>query len=196
MGVLLIAMMPKAKLQDISLLDPQIRARGIAELGEKDANGGIVPKRVISSKLRMSVLVGLEGTGHLYLIKVVEDMFNINDEISKDRTPCISFDPYLTLTSMEMSTLTYMRMLEKARTEMRDLANQEQDLSWPGHLARLCMEMSYPIGHGTHKALYYMDLRLLVEVAEEMGIDIRVVYLKRSAHDLFIANAVHRHFQE
>ncbi|CAN0408704.1 unnamed protein product [Laminaria digitata] len=57
------------------------------------------------------------------------------------------------------------------------------------------MLTSYPSGLGPDKALRYLDLRMLAEVAEEEGVDLRVLYLRRSAKDLLIANTIHRKFQ-
>jgi len=46
------------------------------------------------------------------------------------------------------------------------------------------------------KVFKYMDLRLLAEVAEAAGVDFRVLYLRRKARDIILANTVHRHFQK
>jgi len=43
---------------------------------------------------------------------------------------------------------------------------------------------------------YYANLRHLVENAENEGIDVHIVYLRRSARDMLISDLVHRHFEE
>lgn len=55
---------------------------------------------------------------------------------------------------------------------------------------------SFPTGNGPDKVIHYVDLRLIAELAEEEGIDFRVVYLQRPAKDMLIANTVHRQFPE
>jgi len=42
----------------------------------------------------------------------------------------------------------------------------------------------------------YMDLRLLAQTAEAEGVDFRVLYLRRPARDIILANTVHRDFQK
>ncbi|CAN0311826.1 unnamed protein product [Scytosiphon promiscuus] len=44
--------------------------------------------------------------------------------------------------------------------------------------------------------MQYVDPRLMAEAAEAEGVDFRVLYLKRSAKELLLADTVHRHFQE
>lgn len=56
--------------------------------------------------------------------------------------------------------------------------------------------MSYPRLNGPEKVMQYNDLKKIAEEAESAGLDMRVLYLKRSARDLIIANTVQRHFQE
>lgn len=199
-GMLLPVIMSEAKPEDASLVGPKTIfstwERNTTELAPKPTVRGILPKTVISSKLRLSILIGLEGSGHHYLIKAADDMFETNNEISIRTTSCISLGPYLTLTSIESSPLVYTRMLERARIEMHDLALEEKSLPWTGHLARMCSETSYPDGNGPQKALHYVDLRVLAEMAETEGVDIRFIYLRRSAHEIILADTVHRRFQE
>ncbi|CAN0332103.1 unnamed protein product, partial [Hapterophycus canaliculatus] len=44
--------------------------------------------------------------------------------------------------------------------------------------------VSYPYSVGAHKVFQYTDLRMLADLAEEEGVDLRVVYLRRSAQDM------------
>ncbi len=46
------------------------------------------------------------------------------------------------------------------------------------------------------KVFKYMDLRLLAEVAEDAGVDFRVLYLRRKARDIILADTVHRQFHK
>ena len=190
-GLLLPGLVSEAKVKSVSLVDFVISTPHNSTRSEE-----IVSKTVVSSKLRMSVLVGLEGSGHHYLGQAISDMFNSNDEISETTTPCVDIGAYYTKISMKSSPHAYSYLCKHAREDMQNLALQEQSLPWPGHLTHLCREQSYPSGNGQNKVVHYIDLRMLAEIAEEEGVDIRVVYLKRSAHDLLVANTVHRGFQE
>ncbi|CAN0314861.1 unnamed protein product, partial [Scytosiphon promiscuus] len=54
--------------------------------------------------------------------------------------------------------------------------------------------ISYPYLGGSNKVFQYTDLRMLAEAAENEGVDLRILYLKRSANELVIANTIHRDF--
>lgn len=49
---------------------------------------------------------------------------------------------------------------------------------------------------GGEQVFQYVDLRQLAENAEREGIDMRVIYLRRSAKDMLFSNIVHRRFEE
>lgn len=74
-------------------------------------------------------------------------------------------------------------------------AEMERTMDDSGIIVHLDMA-SFPAGHGPNKVITYPDVRLLAEVAEEEGIDLRVVYLQRSARDMLISDTVHRSFLE
>ena len=80
---------------------------------------------------------------------------------------------------------------------MRLLARVGEALQYPGTLRSMHGRQrlnSYPMGTGPNKALKYFDLRMLAEVAEAEGVDLRVLYLRRPVKQLVIANTVHRRF--
>lgn len=54
--------------------------------------------------------------------------------------------------------------------------------------------MSYPNFDGQDKTLQYVDFQVLAEEAEKAGVDLRIIYLSRSARDILVADTVHRHF--
>lgn len=54
--------------------------------------------------------------------------------------------------------------------------------------------MSYPNYNGEGKALQYVDLRLLAEEAERAGVDLRMVYLSRSARSILVSDTQHNHY--
>lgn len=199
-GLLLTVIMPEARLDNVLPAGPKITTskweKNAAEPRSKHTRVRVVLKTVISSKLHMSVLVGLEGSGNHYMMEMIIEMFRTNGQISNQATPCLMHRLFLTLKSMESSTWMYSQVLEEAKAEMHDLAIQEPNLPWPGHLARLCMDMSYLSGIGARKVMHCMDLHVVAKMAEEEGVGLRVVYLKRSDHDILVANTIHRNFQE
>lgn len=54
--------------------------------------------------------------------------------------------------------------------------------------------MSFPNFNGNDKALQYVDFRLLAEEAERAGVDVRFVYLARSARSILISDTQHNHY--
>ncbi len=54
--------------------------------------------------------------------------------------------------------------------------------------------MSYPNLNGPDKTLQYVDFRLLAEEAERAGVDVRFIYLNRSAKSILISNTEHHHY--
>lgn len=51
--------------------------------------------------------------------------------------------------------------------------------------------MSYPNYGGSDKPLQYVDVRLLAAAAEDEGVDLRLVYLSRSALDIVVSTTRH-----
>ena len=54
--------------------------------------------------------------------------------------------------------------------------------------------MSYPNFEGPDKALQYVDFRLLAEEAERAGVDVRFVYLNRSARSILVSDTQHHNY--
>lgn len=54
--------------------------------------------------------------------------------------------------------------------------------------------MSYPTGNGPMKVLMTPDIRILAKLAEEAGVDLRVIVLSRGYGDIFRSTRIHRHF--
>lgn len=50
--------------------------------------------------------------------------------------------------------------------------------------------------HTVPKVFGYLDLELLAEVAEAEGVDFRVLYLRRPARDIVVADTIHRDFHK
>ena len=160
----------------------------------------VVPKTVISSNMRFVFPVGLEGTGHHYFVAVERHLFRTNQNLVEipDRAN-IDGELYTINYSMGHSAQHYSTAHARARADMRILAQYGTAINFPGTLVSMHgkrSKFSYPRGIGPNKALMYFDLRMLAEVAEAEGVDLRVLYLRRPVKGILIANTVHRHFQK
>lgn len=54
--------------------------------------------------------------------------------------------------------------------------------------------MSYPNFNGAEKTLQYVDFRLLAEEAERAGVDVRFVFLTRSARSILVSDTEHNNY--
>lgn len=166
----------------------------------------VVPKTVHSSTLRLLFAVGLEGVGHHYFFQAVDDVFTRHNNLVR-LNKCDLAEPYYLTSSMSQSVSHYEEQMDQARRQMRALkglilpdgsvatmqgANLMSDHV---HCEDIGGMLSYPHNPGPDKVLQYVDLRMLAEAAEAEYVDLRVVYLQRSAKDLIISNTAHRHFQ-
>ena len=156
----------------------------------------IVPKTIFSSKLRLVFVLGVEGTGHHYLVSVDSHLFRNHEQLV--HIPYDGFNGHLydLKYSMAEGVARYSEALDRARDNMRELAQRGAEMEHPGTVVFTYERFSYPNGHGPNKVLKYIDLRIMAEMAEEQGLDFRVVYLHRDIKNLIIANTVHRDFQK
>ena len=70
--------------------------------------GGILPKTVFSSKLRLVFLVGLEGTGHHYMVNAFNNVFSGETFKRPQKRECASMYARLELQhSMDSSPSNY-----------------------------------------------------------------------------------------
>lgn len=167
--------------------------------------GGLVSKTVTSSKMRLVLMAGLEGAGHHYLHRAVDVMFSAHAELTR-LVECHMVPAYYIVDAMATSPLHYAEMVDQARIQMRNLALEEQRLPSPGTVATLVLEgvcrpgtvgqLSFPNFAGPNKVFQHIDVRMLAEVAEAEGVDLRIVYLQRSARGLLLSNTDHRGFEE
>ena len=67
---------------------------------------------------------------------------------------------------------------------MRQLAQHGSSLAPEEAVVMLCGKYSYPQNKGVDKVFQYIDLGTLADLAEQEGVDLRVIYLKRPAHDI------------
>ncbi|CAM9869775.1 unnamed protein product [Ectocarpus sp. 4 AP-2014] len=154
----------------------------------------VVPKTHVSDIFRLVFVAGLEGTGHHYIIGTNESLFGDNLDLPRRSGGHISVSTYYAPEMMGGEAERFTTTSHQAMENMRHLAEWAGTLSSPGTLEFITIACSYPLNGGSSKVMQYMDLRRIAETAEGEGIDFRVVYLRRSAKDMVIANTVHRSF--
>lgn len=168
---------------------------------------GLVQKTVVSSRLRLVFFVGMEGTGHHLFSHVFNNMFMEHSDLQYVPVCDIGTSTYLP--QMLAKVKSYNDSLESMRQELRILAASEKNLPEFGTIATVqrshplqfknCAEfgqLSFPNKVGPDKVQKYPDLRTLAEVSEEEGVDVRFLYLQRSAWDFIISNTNHRKFHK
>ncbi|CAM9392363.1 unnamed protein product [Scytosiphon promiscuus] len=156
--------------------------------------GPAVSKTVFSDKMRLVFLVGLEGAGHHYFTDAAKAMFREHPSLLHNGTMFQSGSEFYIPNAMGKSSADFEKAVRKGQKRMEDLAQLGERLPPPGSL-KIFKGKSFPSGFGVHRAMQYVDPRLTAEAAEAEGVDLRVVYLKRSAKELILADTVHRQFQ-
>lgn len=162
---------------------------------ERTSIDGVVTKTRVSSKLRLMFYVGLEGSGHNYMDGVFEDMYSKHRKRLLRIDNPVAMSTFYLADSMTRGVSGYANLCDLATRSMASLAKRAEGLAPPGTVAKTLGRISYPNLIGPKKALQYVDVRMMAEEAETAGVDFRIVYLRRSARDLVIANTVHRNFQ-
>lgn len=154
-----------------------------------------ISKTIRSSKLRLVFWVGLEGSGHHTMVQSFDRAFGTNQGRDPNGGNCfIGADRYYLTHAMAKSPTHYAAIIDRARDDMRALARSAKSVSSPGAVETLCGRWSYPSDAGRDKVFQYLDVALMAELAEAEGVDLRIIYLKRSAQDILISTTVHRHF--
>ncbi|CAM9871547.1 unnamed protein product [Scytosiphon promiscuus] len=145
-------------------------------------------KTVFSDKMRVIFLVGLEGVGHHYLRLALSEASQKLPNLIQEASACNC--------SWQSGTISqYIADLDLARQQMQSFAQVKEGLQeGQAKLVHFVHCVSYPYSGGVHKVFQYTDLRMLADLAEEGGVDFRVVYLRRSAGDMVVADTVHRQF--
>lgn len=148
-----------------------------------------VAKKAFSDRMRLFFMVGVEGTGHHYLHAALGKMFTNHEEFTRIQRCNLTY-PY-DLAKYLRNHSKYVEDVQRARHEMQEMAVLEKTLPPGGGMLILqgCKEnwvgmQSFPNYHGRNKALQYPDVRMLAEVAEAEGVDLRVIFLKRDAEQI------------
>eukprot|EP00752_Nemacystus_decipiens_P011461 g10177.t1 len=160
---------------------------------ERTVPTGVVPKTIESDEVRFVFMAGLEGSGHHYVLAVAKAVREDNPDLPRLGQQ-LNVRPFYVPTAMGGSASKYATRKDSGREAMRVLAEQAAGLPDPA-IYFPKRALSYPQNTGPQKVMQYLDLRRMAEAAESEGLDVRVVYLKRSAQDMVISNTVHRQFQ-
>lgn len=88
--------------------------------------GGVQQKTVESSKLRLVFVVGLEGAGHHYIIKALEDTFQDHNEGELRLNRCPMSKPYILMNALAEGPENYTAAHEQASRDMSALALEEE----------------------------------------------------------------------
>lgn len=195
-----------ANLVDVGIQgDKRAVAEGAGYTSSGQSRNGIVEKTVVSSHFRLVFVVGLEGTGHHYFVPVLERVFDDNKDLARINACAVPW-PYCTYKAMSDSPSAYARALDEGISGMRDLAAEAAKVEAPGTFAsaqqmdtskKNCgLRFSYPFGSGQDKVYQYVDVTLMAQAAEAAGVDLRLVYLQRSAKAIMLADGTHRRFQQ
>eukprot|EP00903_Cladosiphon_okamuranus_P013988 g13009.t1 len=160
----------------------------------------VVEKKAVSSRMRIVFLVGLEGTGHHYLADVFENICKTAAvpcpkvcSVAKALYPGVS---------IPKSKEDYKRARRDLRQEMQNLATFAEEelpegkatMASFGACRFVSGMMSYPNYNGQEKTLQYVDFRLLAEEAERAGVDVRFVFLTRSARSILVSDTEHNNY--
>ena len=54
--------------------------------------------------------------------------------------------------------------------------------------------MSYPNFGGNDKSIHHPDVRFIAKIAEQAGVDLRILVLQRHAKQILVSTTIHRHF--
>lgn len=167
------------------------------DLVPTELDSSILSKTVFSSNMRMVLAVGVEGTGHKYVLEIHDHMFDTNDQLVQfPSNDLINVGIYRVLHSMGHDVHFYSDIIDTARRQMRKMAKRAEHIPFPGTIAVIHGKYSHPMGSGPSKLMHYLDLQMLAKVAEEEGVDFRILYLRRSVKGIIIADTVHRQLQK
>lgn len=153
------------------------------------------PKKIVSDNFRFVFIAGLEGAGHHYLMSAENHMFDSNPDISRIAEGYeISPWPYYVPVAMGGNASSFAEAENQAAEQMQNMAKEVARLPFPGTVCVTHNAWSYPTFTGAGKVMNYIDVQRMAAAAEAGGVDMRVVYLRRTAKDIVVANTVHRDF--
>jgi len=164
----------------------------------------VVKKDAVSSKVRFVFFAGLEGSGH----------HGVNSAYKECGVMCASAkavaQELLAGGDQPHGAFVYGRQTDEQIRSHRAAAIdafrrvEAEHGSGPARLVFLNAappllgdgtgEMSYPNYSGSDKALHNPDVTVLARLAEDAGVDLRVVVLRRGAEDILRSTTMHRHF--
>lgn len=174
----------------------QVGAVELDVMPEQGQHHDWVPKTVVSTQMRLVFTMGLEGTGHHFMFQVDRNVHKNNPHLPRMDDFHLDTKLYYVPFKFGEDPSRYVDVRKRAREQMKELSIRAKSLTSPGVVEVQRGGISYPNGGGRNKVLAYIDAREFAEAAEAENVDLRVLYLRRSAKEMLIANTVHRPFQE
>ncbi|CAM9772545.1 unnamed protein product [Discosporangium mesarthrocarpum] len=170
-----------------------------------------VRKKTYSDNLRLVFYAGLEGTGHhmfrsLMRPCVQEGFCESRCMLSAALFPGMGYSH--DVEHFEDAIDQLGKGLDELRSYEEELAKrQEQNENERSVIIPLntfnCNnegvrtgEMSFPNFGGGDKAIKHVNMRVLAALAEEKGVDLRIVYLQRDSAEILRSTVLHRNFAD
>ena len=171
------------------------------------ASGSVVVKKdAVSSKVRFVFFAGLEGSGHHGINSAYKKcgvMCAIANAVTQElyaggSTPHGAF-VYGDQTDKQIRARRAAAIDAFRRVEAEHGSGPARLVFVNGgagldKLQNKSGEMSYPNYAGPNKVLHSPDVTVLARLAEDAGVDLRVVVLRRGAEDILRSTTMHRHF--
>ena len=178
-------------------LNSSLEVRGVHQQSFSRPADGVLVKKTVSSTFRLVFLVGLEGSAHHYLASAFKHIKATGDDVQDYYEQCrVMFRQLGIRKAMAKSPSYYRERIEAARAHMQALAQYGSSLPPEDAVSFFCGKNSYPRLNGAEKVFSYIDLGTLANLAEDEGVDLRVIYLKRPARQMILSTTVHRNFYE
>lgn len=161
-----------------------------------DKYSGVVQKSVFSSKMRMILPVGIEGTGHHVMNEALTGMCELGTVVCPVACDVNrALYQYMGTPKDELHYKVGLKKLQDAMEALVLTANGLNDGTVLAIFGKCAFRtMSFPSFGGPDKPLQHVDLTILAREAENVGIDLRFIYLGRSAKNILVSTTQHRNF--
>lgn len=159
----------------------------------------VIRKSMYSNSTRFVFVAGIEGTGHHLLAVLFKECYDLGLCIEDTRleSPIIpakkNFSGGIFFVNGKEDLSTVERSRENFVNRLRAARNDHPERLIILNTLGIVMS-SYPNFGGPDKVFKRPDLPVLAHLAEEAGVDLRVLVLTRSPKDILVSTTVHRKF--
>lgn len=139
---------------------------------------------------------GLEGTGHHLIRSAFTRQCEREGWCKLDCALLGGFYPGLPTAETASDYLEGVKLVQEFFHTVRETDRQKSELVIPINClgCRGMGMVSYPNFNGDNRIAQHVNLPLIAEIAEEMEVDFRVVYLRRNESDVMMSTVVKRGF--